>query len=366
MDLVNAIGMPVSYTIGLDPSGRERLVVVVKGTFLIPEAGGEAPLAAEQAPFVMADTFSGEPGLSAVVHETDFAPVKPQCDVLLLGSAYAQDGKPTRKVTVGLRVGALKKGFEVLGNRYWKLGALGDLGPSDPEPFVKQPISYDVAYGGSELDVKTKALVSAYARNPVGCGYLPKSTGSNIFGKPVPSTQEIGKPISSTKGSYAPMAFGPIGRNFEERTRYAGTYDDKWFEENFPFLPPNFDNRYFQAAPADQQLPYLAGGEVVQLHNLTPKHLPPFTLPTIAVPIECTNAKRERVEQQAVIDTLVLEPDRGQLTLTWRSSFPLRRNIHEVIQLVIGRMPPGWYRARLLGKTYYPSLGRLTTAKEAD
>jgi hypothetical protein len=50
----------------------------------------------------------------------------------------------------------------------------------------------------------------------------------------------------------------------------------------------------------------------------------------------------------------------------WRTSFPLRRNIHEVMQVVIGRMPPGWYRARLLGKTYYASLGQLVAAKRAE
>ena len=34
----------------------------------------------------------------------------------------------------------------------------------------------------------------------------------------------------------------------------------------------------------------------------------------------------------------------------------------EVAQVVAGRMPRGWYRARELGKTYYPSLKELVDA----
>ncbi|MCK7582586.1 MAG: DUF2169 domain-containing protein [Chromatiales bacterium] len=48
----------------------------------------------EQLPLVMADTFTGEPGLSAPVYEVDFAPRKHRCDVLLVGSAHAPGGRP--------------------------------------------------------------------------------------------------------------------------------------------------------------------------------------------------------------------------------------------------------------------------------
>ena len=46
----------------------------------------------------MADTFTGEPGFSAPVYEVDFAPRKPRCDVLLVGSAYAPEGRPATRV----------------------------------------------------------------------------------------------------------------------------------------------------------------------------------------------------------------------------------------------------------------------------
>ena len=93
MELINATRMVADHTMGLEPSGRELLVVVVKGTFVLPRSASETlRLAEEQLPLVMADTFTGEPGFSAPVYEADFAPRKPHADVLLLGSAYAPYG----------------------------------------------------------------------------------------------------------------------------------------------------------------------------------------------------------------------------------------------------------------------------------
>ncbi len=64
MNLLNATKMQAAWTMGVDPSGREHVVVVAKGTFLIPDDGGPVELAPkeEQVPLVMADTFTGEPG----------------------------------------------------------------------------------------------------------------------------------------------------------------------------------------------------------------------------------------------------------------------------------------------------------------
>src|SRR5579864_9830986 len=113
MELLNTTGMQAGYTMGMRPDGRELLVVVIKGTFTMPTGAEEPKLAEEQFPVVEADTFTGEPGLSAPIYESDYAPVKPRCDVLLLGSAYAQGGRPAERVTVSLRVGQIHKQFDV-------------------------------------------------------------------------------------------------------------------------------------------------------------------------------------------------------------------------------------------------------------
>lgn len=109
MELINATRMTAGFSMGLEPSGRELLVVVIKGTFRFPQPGEPAShfaLHDEQLPLVMADTFTGEPGRSAPVHEVDFAPRKPRCDVLLLGCAHAPHGRPATRVETGIRIGS--------------------------------------------------------------------------------------------------------------------------------------------------------------------------------------------------------------------------------------------------------------------
>ena len=70
------------------------------------------------------------------------------------------------------------------------------------------------------------------------------------------------------------MAFGAISRNFASRYPLAGTYDQDWQDNVFPFLPRDFDPLYYQAAPPEQQMDYPSGGEGIELRRLHhPKHL---------------------------------------------------------------------------------------------
>ena len=90
MELINATRLQAAYTMGMEPSGRELLVVAIKGTFRLPANPQEsARLLDDQQPLVMADIFHGEPGLSAPLYEVDFAPRKQACDILLNASAWA-------------------------------------------------------------------------------------------------------------------------------------------------------------------------------------------------------------------------------------------------------------------------------------
>src|SRR5580658_4763240 len=99
MQLINETELKAGWTLGFQKDGREILVVAVKGTFDIPEHGEEANLSREQVPLTESDEFTGEPGLSATVYESDYAHRKTFCDVLLNGSAHAPNGEPSEKVT---------------------------------------------------------------------------------------------------------------------------------------------------------------------------------------------------------------------------------------------------------------------------
>ena len=366
MEIVNATKLIAGYTMGMDPSGRESIVVVVKGTFQIPAVADIEPrVADEQVPLVLADEFTGKPGFSATVCECDYAPGKPLCDVLLNGSAYAPNARPAERVTVEFSFAGRSKRLDVYGDRVWEQGLLSN-GPSEPEPFLIKPISYDVAFGGCDTDPDNLKKSMSFPDNPIGMGYYPLTKGKHLIGKPLPNTSETGRPVNQRVGDYRPMAFGPIGRIFPPRLSFAGTYDDDWQANVFPFLPADFDPRYFQCAPPDQQFPYPLGGDEIVINNLTPHGRTAFRLPRIDLPVEFIDARYERDEQQAVLDTIVIEPDMGRFTLAWRASHPLKRNIIEMRQCVIGRMPRGWYRARDLGKTYYPSLVALAAASQGD
>ena len=365
MELLNTTGIPAGYTLGVQPDGRELLVVVIKGTFTIPQYGGEATLAAEQVPLVEADSFTGEPGFSAPLYESDYAPYKPRCDVLLNGSAHAPEGKPAKRVRVSLQVGPISKSFDVVGPRVWKKW-LFFIRATRPEPFIVMPISYDNAFGGVDNTHKKEKKHRAYLTNPVGIGFHSNRKAQSVRDQPLPNTEEIGRRIKKPHGEYNPMALGPIGRSWSPRLKYAGTYDDNWLEDVFPFLPADFDDAYYQSAPIDQRINHLRGGEEVVLSNLTPQGRTAFRMPTIDLPVEFTDASYERTEKHALLDTVMIEPDLGRFTLTWRASHPLKRNLLEMRQCVIGRQSRAWHRARNTGKTYYPSLRTLIAARRSD
>lgn len=351
MELINATRMVAGYTMGMEPSGRELLVVVVKGTFRLPKSGEHVRLHDEQLPLIMADTFTGQPGFSAPAYEVDFAPRKHRCDILLLGSAHAPHGRPTTRVPVGLRIGNWRKTFAVVGKRRWDAGVTG-VRATFAEPFVTQPFSYDVAFGGVDARHEDPAKHAAFMRNPVGRGFHKHLRSEWVDGAPLPHTEELNRPVDAPDGDYAPMAFGPIGRGWEERSRYAGTYDDDWLEKHFPFLPPDFDEQYYQAAPLDQQLPSPVGGQDVSLGNLTPDGVRTFVLPAFEAPINVFPKKGEREDYKATLDTIVFEPDHERFTMTWRVTRPLKKNMFEVLLVQVGKR--GYGRLQLTDPDAFP------------
>lgn len=346
MELINATRMVTGYTMGLEPSGRELLVVVIKGTFRLPTSADEPlRLHEEQLPLVMADTFTGAPGFSAPVYEAEFVPRKKQADVVLLGSAYAPGGRPATTVSVGLRVNGLTKTFAVVGDRHWDAGISG-LGISPAQPFTKMPIGYDRAFGGVDDRHEDPAKHAAFMRNPAGRGFRKHSSNEAITGTPLPNTEDIKRAVKSPDGDYAPMSFGPIGRNWEPRYRYAGTYDDEWLEKHFPFLPPDFDEQYYQSAPLDQRFPGPLGGHEVTLVNLTPDGRRSFKIPALEAPVVVFPKKGEREDLTATLDTLVIEPDEDRLTMNWRVARPLRKNMFEIAQVLVGKKGREWWQQR--------------------
>ena len=116
------------------------------------------------------------------------------------------------------------------------------------------PISYDNAFGGTDDRMRDPAQVGPICPIRSAAAGTSTSIRELVIGAPVSNTEEIRDPVRDPGGKYRPMAFGPIGRGWPSRIRHAGTYDQDWIDNVFPFLPADFDTRYFQCAPEDQQV----------------------------------------------------------------------------------------------------------------
>jgi hypothetical protein len=340
MELINTTRMPAAFNVHTEIDGRETMVVVVKGTFHVPRDGSALRLHEEQFPLVVSDVFHGEPGKSAPKYEVDFAPRKQSCDVLLNASAWAPGGRPTTRVPVGVAAGRWSKSFDVVGDRTW--GGVSGLRPSQPQPFVSKPITYDRAFGGTDARSENPAEHAAYMANPCGVGFHRQLRREWVVGTPLPNTEETGQTVSRPDGAYRPMSFGVIGRHWDPRRAFAGTYDQQWIDEVFPFLPADFDDRYFQASPPDQQLPKPVAEQRVTLLNLTPDGRREFVIPAVSAPIVVFPRRGGREDLQGDLDTVVIEPDAERVMMTWRVARGLRQSIFEIAQVFVGRQGGLW------------------------
>ncbi|MFC6296611.1 DUF2169 domain-containing protein [Pseudomonas sp. CCM 7893] len=365
MELMNKTRLIGGYTTATDKIGREWLVVVAKGTYGIPDhPRHDLRLLEQQVPLIMADVFPGEPGESAALYENEFALHKPRCDVLLNGHCYAPHGEPATEVTVALKIATLVKAFKVVGPRVYEAGAFS-CAISRPAPFTSLPITYAQAFGGVDRTQADSTKHQWYPWNHAGVGFHPGADPLVINGLPLPNTEQLDRPITTPNGNYKPMAFGPIGRAWQQRIQWAGTYDQAWLDHQFPFLPEDFDLRYFQCAPEDQHIDYPQGGEEVALLNLSAKGLSTFKLPAnLKLAVLMIFHDDTIRELAAVVDTVLLEPDANRVMLTWRASSPLGRNIREVAKVIVGQTADQFEKAkaseeRMRAKYCFTSLEQL-------
>lgn len=354
MELINGTKFDLNATQALDKHGQPWLVVIAKATYRISEHPDHRPeLAENQRGLLMADVFEGEPGISAPLFENDFVPFKPACDVIVKGAAHAPEGKPVTELGIGLMVGPIKKTIVVTGNRHWRT-TLGGLEPGKPEPFVTMPVTYSRAFGGmfdhTAIDSRNTSDFIAHPGNLAGCGHAGGKFLALLKGRAVPNLEFANARVKDPEKLYPPAALGPIARNWAPRLAFAGTYDQQWQDDIFPLLPPDFDERFHQSAPADQQMPYPQGGEEVTLMNLRPGGgLTHFHLPRLALPMIALSRNRNQTVLTPVVDTIAIDTDAGTFDLVWRARMPLQRSLHEVHTVAAGSVCKRWWKSRVYG-----------------
>jgi hypothetical protein len=135
--------------------------------------------------------------------------------------------------------------------------------------------------------------------------------------------------IRSWKDKPAPAAPGFVGRGWQPRLGFAGTYDEAWIKKRCPILPVDFDNRFFNAAPPGQVCPgYLKGGEPVTLTNVTPEGRLSFALPRERLVVE-TRCLTKLLKLDLVLDTVVLAADEKLCLVVWRGSVRYRDSLDD-------------------------------------
>jgi hypothetical protein len=332
MHIENLTPFDAQSSLSFDPDGREMVVMLCKATYDIPPTP-EAPctVASLQMPLQKADLLSDGPSLCPVL-ETDFVPIKPFCDIVVLGPAQAAGGRPVSALAVNVQVGGWSKGFHVIGPRVWQKRYAG-FEISEPQAFVTLPIGYEQAWGGSEVHPTREGHFATIETNPAGVGYHPYAT--DITGKPLPNTQEVGRAVDRVTGPFIPMALGPIGRAWLPRRTYTGTYDEAWQNHRMPFPPRDLDSRYFQSTAPDQQIVYPKGGEAFRLSGLSAEGDIAGQLPAVRVAFRFVRKSGRMTQKVGQLDTLVFMPAERKLTMVWRANLIPDRDIFDLSEVLV-------------------------------
>lgn len=323
------------------------------------------------------DQFYGEINQSAIRYESDFAPYKPLCDVIVNASAYAPEGEAAESVLTQLilidekQETLLDKTLLVKGESQFYHAGPGWT-QSKAEPFTSLAIDYRYAYGGEnklyETD-ETKAYIkrlkdkeklsetdkaghpeqdkapiahTADENNVIGRGfadswYLNALKNPDILAPSVmypDAIFDISAFLNQLKSredkAYLPAGFGFVSRAAKNRLHLAGTYDDSWLETRHPNLPEDFDFAYWNGAPIDQQIPYPNANLSIHLHNMTPLGEWRATLPGHRAFVLLRFHSGEVLPVMLRLDTVIIEPEAEQIELTYRLSLSTELNIRVI------------------------------------
>ena len=370
MQLDNKTPFPALLYAAADSNKEEHDIVVMKVSYNIVRKSADQwtleLITDGSVSLCLTDEYWGEIGSSGVKIESDLAPYKPMCDVVLNGTAYTPESQEMTAVAVRLKMSEPEKKPEIKKpieprplnpmmpltaaqktqwendlvryerelneqKRQTKYSTLFEktlsvLGESDfkqntlmpgwkrtsLKTFTELPLRWNYAFGGHHLLNKsidnsgTPFFNEMCYTNPLGTGwveegYFDACEKVNSYRKqdekienykviaaprvefhmqrqPKPAFVKHPKNVKldskvmdkiSVKYPYQPAGFGFVGRSWSPRIALAGTYDDKWVEEQHPYPPHDIDYAYWNAAPKDQQIEFFHPQARIELWNLT-------------------------------------------------------------------------------------------------
>ncbi len=312
MNVVNETPFTYAPFMGKVVYPKDTLTLIIKGTFgLIPDSPARPAEPGDHLP-PTGDLHYDDDPRSSVRYESDFIYFKPRADVLVVGHCHVPEGKSQPACSVRFKAGQIDKSLMVFGDRYWQRSMVGTRRMSDPEPFAAMELRYENSFGGPD-----------YSCNPVGKGIRTRFGGQQKSDDPLPNIKVLVGEQLETMCQGAPAGFGPLGRNWSQRTALSGTYGRKWRNERWPWLPEDLNWGCFNAAPPDQQVKgYLIGDEALYFENMHPRHSSLHaSLPGIRVRcfvLEHKDGGRIFREIRTRLDTLWVDMDTLTLVLVWR------------------------------------------------
>jgi len=315
-----------------DKKGAEVWLVAVRGTFNIMD-NGTLQLAEEQEEVVMAPKFSGDPLCSSLLNDTDLPHKKLATDILLSGHAVAPNNQAVETLQVGFKVGNTTKILHVTGDRLWLESSTG-ISMSKIKPFTKMPISYERAYGGIDFTADDPAQHIGDSRNPAGTGFAKNA--EQLIGTPVANIEYPDQLITHWDQKPPIAGFSPIASHWEPRVKLGGTYDEKWERTRQPLLAEDFDERYYQSAPIDQQVNgYLKGGEEVSIINMSKTGKLNFRLPKASFALTTHFFDGSRESHRATLNTVLLKPSESKLVMVWHTHLQCHFKVNKLNKTTI-------------------------------
>jgi len=329
LQLKNHSPFQASMAVFPNERGVDSLYIAIKATF---DLGRSVTVAGQQLPVRMVDEFWGESGQSSLKYASEVHLSKSATDIIVIGTACTQDGKPVPALDVSVQVGNKGKTIRVFGDRKWYL-AEKELRISPPSPFVSMPIIYERAYGGVHEVVQDSAKTTFDPRNPVGRGFQGGRTPVDMNGQLLPNLEDPSQLIKKPEDQPSPACFGFLASSWEPRKSFTGTYDERWQVEKAPYLPEDFQNRYFNAAHPDLVYPgYLRGGEPVTITNMSSKSPLKFNLPMCEFDVS-VQVDEDKMAAAMNMETVLIEPDEQRLSLLWRGVVECDKKVLKIRQV---------------------------------
>lgn len=327
LHLENRTPFDVNYMPVTNIEGIEQLSVFLSAS--LEFRAGRWYVAEEQmaAPFGDVTWCSKNP--SSIRYPSQLCIGKLGTDIIVNGVAVAPNGSATKSLMVSFQLGKVSANAAVFGERIWHHGRI-----SHTRTFEKMPITLENSFGGSRHE---GGKSFSYELNPYGKGWLPSDIEKEeLNGVFLPNIESIEALIQTQRDTPMPACWGAVDSGSPLRRKYAGTYDTAWQQNRAPFLPLDFNQKFFNSAiPALQYPGFIQGNETVMLRNLNHQSELSFQIPLIKPRGEVSSFTGITTLRFFPL-TLVLETEPLLLRIFWQALAPIPRTLADIYEIKVG------------------------------